>query len=58
MEREVQVRCREQDYDLVGGLLESASKEFSQLIKKETDVEFTTKATIDKNNPLNTNDCE
>lgn len=58
MEKEVLVRCRERDTKVVEGLLDSASKEFSELIKKETGVEFVTKVEIDKHNVLSENDCE
>ena len=58
MEKQVFIRCKERDAKLVEGLLESASKEFTELIKKETGVEFITKVEIDRNNVLSEHDCE
>ncbi len=58
MEKEVLVRCRERDLKLIEGLLDGASKDFTELIKKETGVEFVTKLEIDKYNSLSEHDCE
>lgn len=58
MEKEVYIRCKERDAKLVEGLIDSASKEFSELIKKETGVEFVTKVELDRQNTLSENDCE
>ncbi len=52
MEREVRVRCRQEDADLVKEVLDDAVKEFIELIKKETDFDFTCKGFLDEYNIL------
>lgn len=58
MEKEVQVRAREQDQKLVESIIPEAAEEFTNIIKKETGVEFKTKVTFDANNPLKENICQ
>lgn len=58
MEREVQIRCREDDLKIVESLLTEAGQEFSALIKKETGVDFTTKMSVDPHNCLRENICQ
>jgi len=47
MEREVNVRCRKDDVDLVQGILDEATRDFIDIIKRETNFDFNCKIQID-----------
>lgn len=48
LESDVVIRCREMDKDLVEGLLPSAAKRYSQIMRDEAGINKTVKVTLDK----------
>jgi len=52
MERDVGVRCKPSDFDAVGSVIDDASKDFTDLIKRETNYDFICRLYLDSNNPL------
>lgn len=52
MEKDVAVRCRPQDTTLVESILEDASRDFSEHIKKETNFDFQVKLRLDTHQQL------
>jgi hypothetical protein len=57
MEKDVRVRARPSDFDLVESVLEEASKDFTSLIKRETGYDLTCKVTLEKHLPLSDVQC-
>lgn len=57
MEKDVRVRARPSDFDLVESVLEEASKEFTSLIKRETGYDLTCKVTLERHVPLTDAQC-
>ena len=57
MEKDVRVRARPSDFDIVESVLEEASKEFTGLIKRETGYDLTCKVTLERHLPLNDTQC-
>jgi len=55
MEKEVAIRCRPQDAQLVESVMEDAAREFSELIKKETNFDFPCKVRVDTYHQLKEN---
>lgn len=47
MEKEVSIRCRPQDTQLVESVMDDAAREFSELLKKETNFDFPCKVKVD-----------
>ena len=52
MERDVYVRCRPVDFDIVESVLQEASQEYSDIIKKETNYDMQVSLLIDKKQAL------
>jgi len=52
MEKDVAIKCRPQDTQLVEAVMDDAAREFTELIKKETNYDFPCKVRIDSHQPL------
>jgi V-type H+-transporting ATPase subunit E len=55
MEKEVAIRCRPQDDQLVEAVMDDAAREFSELLKKETNFDFPCKVRLDGYHKLKEN---
>ena len=53
LENDVEIICREEDVNLVEGVLSAASNKYSEIMQEETDQEYKVNLSVNKSNFLN-----